>query len=147
MAIDPRARFADVIALRDAFLAAMRESGQQVAPHTHACGWLLITVARPREAPLHAALIADIEAIQPLAEQWLAAHEASVALDLGSTVIYVVLSDADLPRLADAVAQRVAGAAAIRRGDCRRPLPRPGVACPTMMRWSGVLVCVVVASF
>ena len=103
MAIDPRARFADVIALRDAFLAAMRESGQQVAPHTHACGWLLITVARPREAPLHAALIADIEAIQPLAEQWLAAHEASVALDLGSTVIYVVLSDADLPRLAGAL--------------------------------------------
>jgi len=92
MAIDPRARFADVIALRDAFFAAMRESGQHARPQSHDCAWLLLTVARPREVPLDAALVTDIEAILPSAEQWLAAHELAVALDLGSTVIYVATS-------------------------------------------------------
>jgi eukaryotic-like serine/threonine-protein kinase len=97
MAIDPRARFADVLALRDAFHAAMRESGQQT-PHTRDCVWLLLTVSRRAPSSLHPTLLNDLEAIVPAAERWLAERQFQVALDLGSTVIFMAsATDATTP--------------------------------------------------
>ncbi|MEO8551108.1 MAG: serine/threonine-protein kinase, partial [Kofleriaceae bacterium] len=93
MAIDPRARFTDMIALRDAFFVAMRASGQHVAPRARDCTWLLVTVSRQPEAPLRVPLLADLEAILPEAERWLVQRGFQVALELGSTVVYAA-SDA-----------------------------------------------------
>lgn len=101
MAIDPRMRFADVIALRDALFVAIRESGQHLTPHARDCAWLLVTVSRQAASPLLDALLTDIEAIMPEAERWLVQRGFRVALDFGSTVVYVA-SDSDA---ADVVAK------------------------------------------
>ncbi|MEP6859804.1 MAG: serine/threonine-protein kinase [Deltaproteobacteria bacterium] len=89
MAIEPRARFASVSALRDAFFAAMRALGQTTAPRARDCAWLLLTVSRPAASPLRIPVIADIESVLPEAERWLAQRSFRVALELGSTVVYV----------------------------------------------------------
>jgi eukaryotic-like serine/threonine-protein kinase len=99
MAIEPRARFASVSALRDAFFAAMRAVGQHTPPRARDCAWLLLTVSRSVDAPLRTAILADIETVLPDAERWLAQRSFRVALELGSTVVYV----ASPPEPVDAV--------------------------------------------
>jgi serine/threonine protein kinase len=105
MAIDPRARFANVSALRDAFFAAMRALSQQAAPRTRDCAWLLVTVSRAPASPLRITVLADIEAVLPDAERWLAQRSFRVALELGSTVVYVAnpADDIDIVAIAHAL--------------------------------------------
>jgi eukaryotic-like serine/threonine-protein kinase len=104
MAIDPRARFASVPALRDAFFAAMRAVGQPTAPRARECVWLMITVSRAAGSPPRASVLADLETVLPDAERWLTQRGFRVALELGSTVVYVATPTDAAPVDAAAIA-------------------------------------------
>lgn len=88
MAIEPNQRFADVRAFAAAAGHALRESRARGAPREHAA--ILVTIGdRTQGTELDEPLLADLEAVLPEAERALSEHGFALALDLGTTAIFL----------------------------------------------------------
>lgn len=89
MAIEPADRFADARALLAAVRAAGRESRFHAAT-TADCGAIFATVVDTTSgSQLDEPLLADLEAVLPAVERLLSGRGFSLALDLGSSAVFV----------------------------------------------------------
>jgi eukaryotic-like serine/threonine-protein kinase len=90
MAIEPGHRFPDATTLLAEVRSALRESPQSAAPATfeHAAIFVTISDLSCGNA-LDEALLADLEAVLPTAERALAESGFALALDLGSSALFI----------------------------------------------------------
>ncbi|MEJ7602756.1 MAG: serine/threonine-protein kinase [Kofleriaceae bacterium] len=101
MAIEPADRCPDVRALIAALRAAVRESASR-APVPGELAAILVS-AEPASSALDEALLRDLEAVLPAAERFLAGRGFSLAVDLGSSAIFVKPQVASGDTVADAI--------------------------------------------
>jgi serine/threonine protein kinase len=94
MAIEPGERFGDVRSLLAAARAAMRETSVSRAVRVGQATAILVTASEGASAALDASLLDDLEAILPTAERFLAARGFALAVDLGSSALFVQLDHA-----------------------------------------------------
>ncbi len=125
MAIEPGQRFADVRTLSAAARSALRESPRPQAPQTieHAVVLVMIRDLSSGEE-LDEPLMADLEAVLPAAERALADHGFALALDLGTSALFV----APLRDAASAVTAAVATWERLEQRAGRDSRVRTGVA-------------------
>lgn len=90
MAIQPGSRFPTTRALFDAFRDAYREMSSTAAPATIEHAAIYVTFADTSAGhDLDEALLADLEAVLPTVERALAEHGFVLALDLGTSAMFV----------------------------------------------------------
>jgi serine/threonine protein kinase len=90
MAIEPSARLPDPQSLLAAVRAAMRESTVHRAVGEIDCGAILVTVEdRNAGSVLDENLLDDLEAVLPIAERFLGNLSFTLAVDLGSSALFV----------------------------------------------------------
>ena len=95
MAIEPSERFADAPSLLAAARAALRASAAVADVRaTDAAAILVTTADRDPGGPLDEALLDDLEGVLPAAERFLAGCGFTLAVDLGSTALFVAPLDA-----------------------------------------------------
>ena len=121
MAIEPSDRFDHPRSLLAATRAALRDTTVvQVPPSDVSCVAIMVTATdRAGGATLDGALLDDLESVLPIAERILGAQGFQVAVDLGSTALFVCR--------ADAVGDPVAVATGMFEQLSRRPRPHPRV--------------------
>lgn len=95
MALEPSDRYSDPRSLFAAARVALRESTMISVPASRVpCVAILVTAAdRTGGTSLDAALLDDLEGVLPAAERWLAAQGFQLALDLGSSALFVTTAD------------------------------------------------------
>ncbi len=108
MAIDPNQRFGDVRTFCVAACNALRESPLPSPAREHTA--ILVAVSDlARGGSLDEALLNDLEAVLPAAERALASHGFTLALDLGSSAVFVApASGADAVQTAHRVFEQLA---------------------------------------
>jgi predicted Ser/Thr protein kinase len=105
MAIEPGHRFGDVRAFAAAARSALRESPQRAAAQTldYEAIFLMVRDASGGEV-LDEPLLADLEAVLPAAERALTERGFSLALDLGTSAVFIARVRAASSATMDAVA-------------------------------------------
>jgi eukaryotic-like serine/threonine-protein kinase len=122
MAIEPGHRFADIRTFAATARSALRESSRP-APQTRDYAAIYVAIRDVSSGELDEALLADLEAVLPAAERALAERGFSLALDLGTSALFIA---PEASGVASSTAAEVSAALAHRTG--RDPRVRVGIA-------------------
>lgn len=89
MAIDPAARLPDAPSLLAAVRAALHDNLTPPAARLVDCGAILVSFGHSPSSALDEALLTDLEGVLPAAERLLGEHGFALAVDLGSSAVFV----------------------------------------------------------